>query len=699
MTPEQVTRNIRQRLSLRAPQAESLDILHRLATEQKTLDASIPLEERLTAITARFTKVTDFEREFPSLCFALATGVGKTRLMGAFIAYLHLARGLSNFFVLAPNLTIYNKLIGDFDPVHPKYVFRGLSEFTAYPPEIITGDDYAQKGQDWIGLQARVRINIFNISKINTEVRGGKSPRIKRLSEYLGQSYFEYLSKLPDLVLIMDESHRYRGSAGVQAINELAPCLGLELTATPFQEAAKGQRWFKNVIYDYPLRRAMDDGFVKVPAVVTRRNFDASKLSAAEIERIKLEDGVRLHEHTRVALATYAQNNGRPLVKPFMLVIARDTDHAASLLAQIESVDFFDGRYAGRVIQVDSSKISDDGVVEKLLSVEKADSDVEIVIHVNMLKEGWDVTNLYTIVPLRAATARTLIEQTIGRGLRLPYGQKTGEALVDRLSIVAHDRFQEIVDEANREDSPIQRLEQVEIDPDDDSGPSVVISPVSALDKALGVSVSVPAPSSSSAPAPEPTPVFANPQELAVARAAVEALHKVAASAPQELTRPTDVYKPELKALVIKEVATQLYGPQIPLSDGTAELHPEFDAIVTMAAEEMEKRTIQIPRISVYPKDGAQSGYKSFAVEVSHLRFLPNEEALIQTELTKGDTTEIGIEIEADPERSSESLIVERLALFDDVNYEPNAEVLYDLAGQVVRLKWTQRTGDESAGR
>lgn len=55
-----------------------------------------------------------------------------------------------------------------------------------------------------------VHVNIFNISKINSEVRGGKSPRMRRLSEYIGESYFDYLAGLPDLVLLMDESHRYR---------------------------------------------------------------------------------------------------------------------------------------------------------------------------------------------------------------------------------------------------------------------------------------------------------------------------------------------------------------------------------------------------------------------------------------------------------------------------------------------------------
>jgi hypothetical protein len=74
---------------------------------------------------SRAISTADFEREFPSLCFALATGVGKTRLMGAFIAYLHLAHGINNFFVLAPNLTIYNKLIADFTPQHAQVRVQG----------------------------------------------------------------------------------------------------------------------------------------------------------------------------------------------------------------------------------------------------------------------------------------------------------------------------------------------------------------------------------------------------------------------------------------------------------------------------------------------------------------------------------------------------------------------------------------------
>src|SRR4030065_191498 len=157
------------RLSLRAPQRRSLEILDRI-TEIIPLSKGADIASALEIIRSEFPSVTDFERDFPSLCFALATGVGKTRLMGAFISYLHLAHGINNFFVLAPNLTIYNKLITDFTPNTPKYVFKGIAEFAADAPEIITGDNYEAMAGSLFDQRLRCKVNIFNISKINSEV-------------------------------------------------------------------------------------------------------------------------------------------------------------------------------------------------------------------------------------------------------------------------------------------------------------------------------------------------------------------------------------------------------------------------------------------------------------------------------------------------------------------------------------------------
>src|SRR4030066_468861 len=341
--------------------------------------------------------------------------------MGAFVAYLYLAKGIRNFFVLAPNLTIYNKLIEDFsNTTHPKYVFKGIGEFVHNNPIIITGDNYNSIGD--LYKEQEIRINVFNISKISSEMRSGKLPRIKRLSEYLGDSYFNYLSNLDDLVLLMDESHHYRADRGMEVINELNPILGLELTATPQVERSGGAVKFKNVVYEYSLAKAIRDGFVKEPAVATRRDFDPTKYSADELDRIKLEDGIRIHEDTKVALDIYARDNRVKAVKPFVLNVAQDTTHAGKLKHLINSNAFFEGYYADKVMEIHSSQTGTEKEenVAKMISLEKPENKIEIVIHVNMLKEGWDVTNLYTIIPLRTAASTTLREQTIGRGLRLP---------------------------------------------------------------------------------------------------------------------------------------------------------------------------------------------------------------------------------------------------------------------------------------
>ena len=133
--------SITQRLSLRKPQADSLEILAEVL-ERIPLGKDIADGQALAVIRERWPSFQDFERDFPSLCFALATGVGKTRLMGAFVSYLYLTGKSRHFFVLAPNTTIYNKLINDFTPGHPKYVFKGIAEFATNPPLIITGDNY-----------------------------------------------------------------------------------------------------------------------------------------------------------------------------------------------------------------------------------------------------------------------------------------------------------------------------------------------------------------------------------------------------------------------------------------------------------------------------------------------------------------------------------------------------------------------------
>jgi len=679
------------RLSLRPPQRRSLEILDRV-TEIVPPSKAVDLAAALEIVRNEFPLLVDFERDFPSLCFALATGVGKTRLMGAFIAYLKLAHGINNFFVLAPNLTIYNKLIADFTPNTPKYVFRGISEFAISPPVLTTGETYERQIASG-GQLFPTTINIFNIAKISSEVRGGRSPRIRSFREEIGESYFDYLGSLSDLVLLMDESHRYRATAGMRAINELKPVLGLELTATPFVEGPRGLVPFSNVIFDYPLARAMEDGFVKEPAVVTRRDFNPAGKSLQAIQTMKLEDGVRLHESVKVDLETYARENGERIVKPFVLVIARDTTHAAELMSLIQSDGFFQGRYADKVIQVDSS-VKEEETVAKLLTVEQNDNPVEIVIHVNMLKEGWDVTNLYTIIPLRAANARTLIEQSIGRGLRLPYGKRTGVTAVDRLNIVAHDRFQEIVDEANNPNSPI-RLKQLVLDEADFARKTVTVVSAPTILSSLGFQTAQSADGAASA-GPPPIPAFTDPDEMRVARLAYDAFRKLARE-PDKVPSVSYLSRPDVQEQIVREVQSQYQPAQMEL-DGVTKPAPDMAAVIAATAKLMADRTIDIPRITVMPKGEVKAGFKPFTLDLSGMRYPAPSEELWAKHLRTDQVDVIGLSQGNLLERRLEDYVVGGLIDFPDIAYDEHADLLYELAGQVVSHLLTYLS-DKDAGQ
>lgn len=450
--PQYTTDYISGVMSLRKPQTASLKILEEIVNSV-SLRKGMNLKAALGAVHAMYPICSDFEREFMSLTFALATGVGKTRLMGAFIAYLYTQHNIKNFFVVAPNTTIYEKLKRDLsDWNSSKYVFKGLGCFST-PPQIITDDDYRTKNLEI--FDSEVHIFVFNIDKFNKE-----DANMKKVNELLGDSFYQYLSNLSDLVLIMDESHHYRAEKGAQALNELHPLLGLELTATPLVASGSKQIPFKNVVYEYPLSRAIEDGYTRTPFAVTRSDIDFYNFGDEQLDKMMLVDGIACHENTKRKLEMYALNNSTPekpirIVKPFMLVVCKDTDHAAWVESFIKSDEFREGAYRNKTITIHSKQkgAESEANTRLLLDVESEDNPIEIVIHVNMLKEGWDVNNLYTIVPLRTAASKILREQMVGRGLRLPYGERTGDKDVDAVMLTAHDKFNDILAEAQKGDS------------------------------------------------------------------------------------------------------------------------------------------------------------------------------------------------------------------------------------------------------
>ena len=679
--PDRLIRQINARLSLRKPQADSLEMLADLVG-RVSLGKDADVADVLAAVRADYPQVRDFERDFPSLCFALATGVGKTRLMGAFVAYMALSGRSKHFFVLAPNTTIYQKLVTDFSPGSPKYVFRGIAEFAANPPVIVTGDNWDQgRGLRRQGelFDADIVINVFNVDKINKD-----AGRIKKLQEYIGQSYFDYLAGLPDLVMLMDEAHRYRAKAGMKAVAELKPILGLELTATPKSVGAKSAD-FQNVIYSYGLAEAMADGFVKEPAVATRTDFNPSSVGAEELQQIKLEDGIHAHENVKAELELYARQSGRPLVHPFMLVVAQDTTHARDIREIIESDRFFAGRYKGKVIEVHSALKGEesDEAAERLLALE-TDNGTEIVVHVNKLKEGWDVTNLYTIVPLRASASDILTEQTLGRGLRLPYGERTGNEAVDTLTVIAHDRFDEVIQRARAADSPVKmKAVQIGAGGDVSSEGAVVLDSPSLLEQSLV--------GGRSELGEEAVPfVFETPEARTVANVTLDVIRQM----ERELPNLERLKAPEVQERIAKRVA-EITRPAQGVLEGIVAA-ADVGSIVATVATKVAEQTIELPEIVVLPTSEVTYGFTDFDLTgLDRLSPQPMSNEITIHELRTERRRTIARLLGGHREEKPEDYLVTHLMDRDEIDYDANADLLYKLAGQVVARLRQYLTEDE----
>lgn len=661
-------------MSLRKPQKKSLEILHEILSNVN-LKKGMNQKVALGAVHALCPTCTDFEREFMSLTFALATGVGKTRLMGAFITYLYTQHGIRNFFVVAPGTTIYDKLQRDLgDPNSSKYVFKGLSCFVN-APQIITGDDYRSKPLPT--FQSEVRIFVFNISKFDKE-----NANMKKINEYYGDSFFETLAQLPDLVLLMDESHHYHGAKGEQALNDLKPLLGLELTATPLMAAKKkngNQEPFKNVVYEYPLSRAIADGYTRTPFAVTRSDVDFYNFGDEQIDKLMLQDGILCHERIRQKLQVYAKNNGRPVVKPFVLVVCKDTAHAKWIEEYIKSEAFCNGAYRSKVVVVHSKQGSaeSEANTKLLLEVEKPDNPVEIVIHVDKLKEGWDVNNLYTIIPLRTAASKILREQMVGRGLRLPYGERTGDPDVDSVMLTAHDKFREILEEAQKGDSIFKAGNVIKVE---EIEPEEVIEPQLALDLEE-----------------EPDEVLNSVYEtIGIERseqtdAAIHAIQKTVENEVYRTIQTTQSHT--ITPTTTKEIAEKAVSTVTEKPDLAQAFHENSIPLILRWAEERTEKThraaiakfIPIPQIRITDAGAEEYVFMDFDIDLTSFTHEPlTNEMLIQNLEDQSDQQRIHAGVIDFDGYEPKRVILGELRKKPEIDYNKCKEMLFKLITQVI---------------
>ena len=394
-------------------------------------DLRTPNREALTQLVKRLDagEYTPLDQ----LMLDLATGVGKTFVMAAFIEYLN-RQGHRNVMVVTPNTVVQDKTVRDFSHGSERYI----DGFTR-PPVMVTpgnaqGFALAESTRSIFTTDEASMLYVFNVQQLFPPKDGGKSQatgqeaqrrKTWRWQEEYG-SLMDHLRSLDDLVVIVDEAHLFGSTAKVyrSALEELLPQATVGLTASPGKK--------DDIVYRYPLWRAISEGYVKQPVLVYRN-------SGYDSEERQLQDAMSLLALKERAYAGWrAAHPGSKKTKPLLFVVCSDVAHASETAARLRTATFTGSDVA--VLQVDNEH--DDAATQNFLRYLDAEhSPVRVIVSVNKLREGWDTKRIAVMCTLRAMGSEVLTQQVMGRGLRLPFGELTGVETIDDLDIISHKSF------------------------------------------------------------------------------------------------------------------------------------------------------------------------------------------------------------------------------------------------------------------
>ncbi|MGP5268054.1 DEAD/DEAH box helicase [Brachybacterium alimentarium] len=361
---------------------------------------------------------------YPEVVADLATGVGKTYLMAALVEYAA-QQGVRNVLLVTPSSTIQRKTIANFDRASAKHV-----QGAEIAPVVVTPENFrtAQTGAQ-LRDPHRLKVFLFNVQQL-TAPTAAMTRRTHTPDEVLGQALYEHLEAVRDLLVLADEHHVYREQAKKfsGAVRDLGPLALVGLTATPDRTG------IARVAFEYTLGEAIADGFVKIPVIVYRRGGISS-------DEVQLGDAVALLERKERSYREYGAAEGLSPVRPVLFVVAQ-TVAEANRIGDLLAGDGYIGD-GGAVLVV--TEQSSEEALSMLDDVESPTSPIRAIVSVNKLREGWDVKNIAVIVAMRKLASESLTEQILGRGLRLPYGKRTGWDDVDQVDLVAHDRWEQLL--------------------------------------------------------------------------------------------------------------------------------------------------------------------------------------------------------------------------------------------------------------
>ncbi|QRE78328.1 DEAD/DEAH box helicase [Methylobacterium aquaticum] len=423
--------------SFRKPQHEAFDKFHQLI---KALGADIGSMSQ-EALAGRISDLGYLESIPANLIFDLATGVGKTRLLGGLLVYLALSKQTRNCLILAPRVAILDKLKRESDPSSSKYLFIDRS--------LVTNPNICFRS-DLLSFEPNPsKLNVFILSP--QTLTGTK---VGTAGDF-GPSLRQYLTETNDLIVFSDEAHHFGNKsfgAWSEAVAQLQPKLHLGFTATAPTSAAK------RIFYSYGLNTCLKEGkYTK--AVKLWVEPKPEDISDDDWDHQTIDFGLKRLEAKKESIAELrSAKPDFPEVSPVLLVAAKDIAHADKIGLWLQNYRGLDESevYVAHSGKKASAKVTGNAIeaeVGRLVAIDQPGNKVKVVVNVFQLSEGWDVTNVWVIAPLRSLASFSNAIQTIGRGLRLPSGRRVGDEETDTLDVLCFGKedFGTIVKQATKE--------------------------------------------------------------------------------------------------------------------------------------------------------------------------------------------------------------------------------------------------------
>lgn len=418
-----------------------------------------------------------FDETWTRYVMKMATGSGKTKVMSLLVAWSFFHKlyesdsDLStNFLITAPNIIVLDRLRVDFnglrifneDPVLPENGYEGQNWKTDFQVNLHIQDqigNISNTGNIFLTNIHRIHLtdSIPTQADENTENYFlGKKPSGKTNESQADLG--KIVREIADLVIINDEAHHIhsRDQAGFQSIQEISNQLKIkggklsaqfDVTATPKHENGG---IFVQTISDYPLVEAIRQKVVKTPVLpdeASRAKLQERKSSKyCELYRDYLHLGYSEWKKVYDELIKYNK-------KSVLFVMTDDTKNCDEVAEYLEAtfpalkdaVLVIHTKNNGEVSESDSKKSNDelDKLRKASREIDSMESPFKAIVSVMVLKEGWDVQNVVSIVGLRKYDSKILPEQTLGRGLRRMF---RGQNISEKVSVIGTSKFIEFVE-------------------------------------------------------------------------------------------------------------------------------------------------------------------------------------------------------------------------------------------------------------